>query len=131
MDFSNISAFLVMILFAKDYVSGENIDTKSADCSSASQNSLAEQKLNCIESTNSLPRSRRKRYVAFPEGSSFSVFKLSFIQINITFKTNGYHYLLTCIKIYNLKVAACETIGLIGNPQKSFITWALNWGKKA
>ncbi|XP_031636367.1 uncharacterized protein LOC116349194 [Contarinia nasturtii] len=41
--------------------------------------------------------SRRKRYVAFPEGSSFSV-------------------------------AFCATIGMIGNPELDYMSWALNWG---
>ncbi|XP_041766406.1 uncharacterized protein LOC121590636 [Anopheles merus] len=41
--------------------------------------------------------SRRKRFIVFPEGSSFSV-------------------------------AVCMTIGLYGNPNYQFVSWALNWG---
>lgn len=26
------------------------------------------------------------------------------------------------------QVAACETVGLIGNPKYIYMTWALNWG---
>jgi hypothetical protein len=48
-------------------------------------------------SANLKPKSRKKRYVIFPEGSSFSV-------------------------------AVCMTIGLYGNPNYQFVSWALNWG---
>lgn len=38
-----------------------------------SLDSLIQENLNCTENTGCLSKSRRKRYVAFPEGSSFSV----------------------------------------------------------
>lgn len=40
---------------------------------------------------------RRKRFVAFPEGSSFTV-------------------------------AVCHTVGVIGNPNPSLLSYGLNWG---
>lgn len=41
--------------------------------------------------------SRKKRFVAFPEGSSFTV-------------------------------AVCHTVGVIGNPNPSLLSYGLNWG---
>ncbi|CAD7077438.1 unnamed protein product [Hermetia illucens] len=48
-------------------------------------------------STESRILSRKRRYVAFPEGSSFTV-------------------------------AICTTIGVIGNPNVNYLSYALNWG---
>lgn len=47
-----------------------NIEQKNA---SHSLESLIQQELNCTEKDDIQLKSRRKRYVAFPEGSSFSV----------------------------------------------------------
>lgn len=47
-----------------------NIERKNA---SHSLDSLIQQELNCTEKDDSQLKSRRKRYVAFPEGSSFSI----------------------------------------------------------
>lgn len=41
--------------------------------------------------------SRKRRFVAFPEGSSFTV-------------------------------AVCHTVGVIGNPNPSYLSYGLNWG---
>lgn len=60
-------------------------------------------------------KSRRKRYVAFPEGSSFSV------------RNNDYSIRVTHL-LSASQVAFCATVGFVGNPNFIYFSWAINWG---
>lgn len=71
--------------------------------------------------------SRKKRYVAFPEGSSFSVW--------FFLTDSAYLNLHTLVSIINyeilwsfLQIAYCMTIGMIGTPQFSYLSWSINFG---
>lgn len=58
-------------------------DVQNYNYSSTSLESLIQKDLNCTDKSEGQIKSRRKRYVAFPEGSSFSVgFPLYFICID-------------------------------------------------
>lgn len=76
----------------------ENFDQNISESDSTPKNSTQNSRDDDVkEITTPKVLSRRKRYVAFPEGSSFSV-------------------------------AFCATIGMIGNPELDYMSWALNWG---
>lgn len=76
--FVKVIAFGVLSLFIIEQTDGEKIDRNSSvgeiQNSTNSLESLIQEKLNCVHNTECHLNSRRKRYVAFPEGSSFSVF---------------------------------------------------------
>lgn len=59
--------------------------------------------------------SRHKRYLAFPEGSSFSVRILNVMIV------------ILIAKLIRYKVAFCGTFGYIGNPNYIYISWAINY----
>lgn len=74
--FIRVIAVVVLSLFIIGETNGESVYSNSTDIrieNSTSLESLIEKKLNCINNTECHLKSRRKRYVAFPEGSSFSV----------------------------------------------------------
>lgn len=60
--------------------------------------------------------SRRKRYIVFPEGASFSVIWMGYISWVFYYAT------------IQSQVAVCMTIGMYGNPNYQMFSWALNWG---
>lgn len=62
----------VDVVTAEDLKKCEDLQTPN-EKSSYSLESLIEKDLNSTENTSNNLKSRRKRYVAFPEGSSFSV----------------------------------------------------------
>lgn len=110
------------------FANATNVSTVSLQ---QSQCGVSESGIQCqsnVKSTDKL-LSRRKRYIAFPEGSSFSVnnewcsiecliFLLEFISI----------FLYICICYDFVQVAFCETLGFVGNPQFIYFSWAINWG---
>lgn len=68
-------AFLVIIFSAVGSTNGVNsqeIDIHKQQTNSSLE-SLIEKNLNCTGNSQTDLKSRRKRYIAFPEGSSFSV----------------------------------------------------------
>lgn len=71
--------FLVIAFNVIDSTNGVAEDQQTTHLqgynSSTSLESLIQKDLNCTETPGSELKSRRKRYVAFPEGSSFSVRK--------------------------------------------------------
>lgn len=81
-----------------------------------------------IPETSNMAKSRRKRYLAFPEGATFSVYSFVyffFLQLRYNWNTffshsHSFHRIL--------QVAFCETVGFVGNPQFIYLSWALNWG---
>lgn len=84
--FATVIAISVVILVVIGHTNGEIIDSKSIDVeninSSTSLESLIQKEINCTSnSTECEVKSRRKRYVAFPEGSSFSVFSIPTLNI--------------------------------------------------
>lgn len=67
--------------------------------------------------------SRRKRYVAFPEGSSFSV-----RTVHINSSQPKQLHLEYMIGFRMPQVAFCLTIGFVGNPVYTYFSWSTNWG---
>lgn len=69
--------FLVIVLTITDSTNAVAEDSQISHIqnynASTSLESLIEKGLNCTNKSESELKSRRKRYVAFPEGSSFSV----------------------------------------------------------
>jgi hypothetical protein len=59
--------------------------------------------------------SRNRRYVTFPQGSTFSV-RHSF---NINHSINQFVL---------FQMATCLTVGVLGQPSKGIFTWGVNWG---
>lgn len=77
---SLILIILFIVLNVAKYVDSSNVlnedfDTKNIENknSTDSLDTLIQKNLNCTENSECQSKSRRKRYVAFPEGSSFSV----------------------------------------------------------
>lgn len=65
--------------------------------------------------------SRRRRYVAFPEGSSVSVSLDYFF-----FFAFGRDPYFTRVSVK--QAAICMTVGVVGSPNVGTLSWALNWG---
>lgn len=69
--------FLMLVFSVIDTTTGETENLQATHIqnynSSTSVESLIQKDLNCTDKSEDHLRSRRKRYVAFPEGSSFSV----------------------------------------------------------
>lgn len=83
-----ILLFLFIVLDVAKYVDSSNILNVDFDTTNiANKNStdsldtLIQTNLNCTETSECQSKSRRKRYVAFPEGSSFSVKRNNSIEI--------------------------------------------------
>lgn len=86
------------------FTNGEHTKFNSIDIpnelSSVPLTAFTENDWNGAKSIENEPKSRRKRYVAFPEGSSFSV--ILFIQFNISiiyfqaFRISTYNFFLDC-----------------------------------
>ncbi|XP_053671766.1 uncharacterized protein LOC128721977 [Anopheles nili] len=92
MRFLQLLGVLVAVVFGEAF----NITTNDEIDTSNNSNSSSSSSWNDRPDSDRV-LSRRKRFVVFPEGSSFSV-------------------------------AVCMTIGLYGNPNYQFVSWALNWG---
>lgn len=91
------------------------------DLNSTHTTSVASGTTSADNVTHSKILSRRRRYVAFPEGSSFSVCMRWHLSNKIT-KTE-FNF-----SIFGFQVAFCATFGMIGNPELDYMSWALNWG---
>lgn len=63
--------------------------------------------------------SRRKRYLAFPEGASLTVRWTLFCLVVLTIIVN-------CILW--IQLAFCETVGFVGTPVSHWLTYQLDWG---
>lgn len=77
-DISVAIALLVILFNIFSVIGSTNGETSREtdihkEPTNTSLNSLIEHDLNCTENSQADLKSRRKRYVAFPEGSSFSV----------------------------------------------------------
>lgn len=75
-----------------------------------------------IEKDTSKILSRKRRYLTFPEGASFSVRKFSFNHWKLNESWIG------TINRTIFQMATCMTVGVLGQPMPGIFTWGLNWG---
>lgn len=66
-------SILILSIIASTNGKVEMAQTTNIEAKNSTLDSLIQQELNCTRNAENQLKSRRKRYVAFPEGSSFSV----------------------------------------------------------
>lgn len=75
-----------------------------------------------IEKDSSKILSRRRRYLTFPEGASFSVSQFAFNSRKLN------EFRIDTINRAIFQMATCMTVGVLGQPMPGIFTWGLNWG---
>lgn len=112
--------FLAIVFSVFEQTYGENDFLKPTNIQNNNPSvleSLIQNEINCNNSTECETKSRRKRFVAFPDGSSFNV------QNKIRFPKNQFKN-----NFYFFQFAFCTSVGFLGTPSRTYLSWSLNWG---
>lgn len=117
---NNVKSILFSVIIVATFVvvSG-GLSANSSAVSIANDHNCTHTNAQCVADSSNKPQrvlSRHKRYLSFPQGSSFSV---NIITIPAWFGSEH--------KSPD-QVAFCSEIGFIGTPSQYVISWQLNWG---